>query len=321
MRVTRFGGLGLRAAVVATTAALALAGCGSSDGGGGGSVGPSARGAVTVAAFNFGESQLLAHIYGGALEQAGYDVTVKALGAREVVEPALQKGSADGGVDVVPEYLATFTEFLNKKANGADAPAKASGDVDATLAAARELASAVGIEVLQPSAAADQNAFAVTEEFATKNGLTKVSDLAGYSGPLVLGGPPECPTRPFCQPGLEQTYGLTITGFKSLDAGGPLTKKALQSGQVQLGLVFSSDGGVAAFGLKVLEDDKHLQNADNVVAAVNQAVVSDALRSALDGVAAALTTDDLVAMNKRVDIDGEDAEDVAAEWLDQHQLG
>jgi osmoprotectant transport system substrate-binding protein len=137
---------------------------------------------------------------------------------------------------------------------------------------------------------------------------------------LVLGGPPECPQRPYCQPGLEQTYGLTFAGFTSLDVGGPLTKKALQSGQIQLGLVFSSDGGIDAFGLQVLEDDKALQNADNVVAAVNADVLTDALRAALDGVAAALTTDDLIALNKQVDIDGEDPADVAAAWLEDQGL-
>jgi osmoprotectant transport system substrate-binding protein len=316
MRTKRLGGL----AVLVTVAALGLGACGSDSDGGGGSAAPSAGGPVTVAAFNFGESQILANLYAGVLEKAGFDVTVKALGAREVVQPALEKGSADGGVDVVPEYLATFTEFLNKKVNGADAPAKASGDVAATLAAGRELAEGVGIELLEPSPAADQNAFAVTEAFASANGLTSLSDLADYSGPLVLGGPPECPQRPFCQPGLEQTYGLTFTGFTSLDAGGPLTKKALQSGQIQLGLVFSSDGGIDAFGLQVLEDDKALQNADNVVAAVNADVLTDALRTALDGVAAALTTDDLIALNKQVDIDGEDPADVAAAWLEDQGL-
>ena len=316
MRSMRLGGL----AVLVTVAALGLGACGSSSDGGGGSAGPSGGGPVTVAAFNFGESQILAYLYAGALEQAGYDVTVKALGAREVVEPALEKGSADGGVDVVPEYLATFTEFLNKKVNGTDAAPLASGDVAATLAAVRPLASGLGIEVLEPSPAADQNAFAVTEEFASANGLTTLSDLADYSGPLVLGGPPECPQRPFCRPGLEQTYGLTFTGFTSLDVGGPLTKKALQSGAIQLGLVFSSDGGIDAFGLTVLEDDKRLQNADNVVAAVNADVVSDALTEALDGVAAALTTDDLIALNKQVDIDGEDPADVAQAWLQDQGL-
>ncbi len=307
-------------AAALTVVGLGLAACSSSSGGSSSSTSPSAGGPVVVAAFNFGESQLLANMYAQVLDKAGYQATVKSIGAREVVEPALEKGSAGGGVDVVPEYLATFTEFLNKKVNGADAAAKASGDVQATLTAAQALAGPRGLTVLQPSQAADQNAFAVTKDFATKNNLTTLSDLAGYTGPLVLGGPPECPQRPYCQPGLEQTYGLKFTGFKSLDAGGPLTKKALQQGQIQIGLVFSSDGGIDAFGLKVLTDDKHLQNADNVVAVVNTKVASDALTAALNGVAAALTTDELIAMNKQVDIDGADPAKVATDWLKSKSL-
>ncbi len=308
-------------AAAVTVVGLGLAACSSSSGGSSSaSTSPSAGGPVLVAAFNFGESQLLANMYAQVLDKAGYQATVKSIGAREVVEPALEKGSADGGVDVVPEYLSTFTEFLNKKVNGADAAAKASGDLQATLTAAQALAGPRGLTVLQPSQAADQNSFAVTKDFATKNNLTTLSDLAGYSGPLVLGGPPECPQRPFCQPGLEQTYGLKFTGFKSLDAGGPLTKKALQQGQIQIGLVFSSDGGIDAFGLQVLTDDKHLQNADNVVAVVNTKVASDALTAALNGVAAALTTDELIAMNKQVDIDGADPGKVATDWLKSKSL-
>ena len=126
----------------------------------------SPRGPITVAAFNFGESKILANMYADVLKKAGFDASVKALGAREIVEPALEKGSADGGVDVVPEYLSTFTEFLNTKENGKNAAPKATPDVNATLAAAQELAGKVGITVLTPSAAADENAFAVTKDFA-----------------------------------------------------------------------------------------------------------------------------------------------------------
>ncbi len=313
-------GRGLALAAGLALAGLALAACSSSSGTASGSSSGSAGGPIVVAAFNFGESQLLANMYAQVLNKAGYQATVKSIGAREVVEPALEKGSAGGGVDVVPEYLATFTEFLNQKVNGTNAAPKASGDVQATLAAAQALAGPRGLTVLQPSQAADQNAFAVTQAFATKNNLTTLSDLAGYSGPLVLGGPPECPQRPYCEPGLEKTYGLKFTGFKSLDAGGPLTKKALQQGQIQLGLVFSSDGGIEAYGLKVLADDKHLQNADNVVAVVNTKVLSDQLSAALNGVAAALTTDELIALNKKVDIDGADPATVATDWLKSKSL-
>jgi osmoprotectant transport system substrate-binding protein len=73
-----------------------------------------------------------------------------------------------------------------------------------------------------------------------------LSDLsAKCTSGLVLGGPPECPDRPFCQPGLESTYGLKFDSFSALDAGGPLSKTALKTGKVNITLVFSSDAALA----------------------------------------------------------------------------
>jgi osmoprotectant transport system substrate-binding protein len=198
-------------------------------------------GKVVVGAANFSESQILGNLYADVLEAAGFDASVKPVTNREVYAPALERGE----IQVMPEYAGTFTEFLNKKLNGPDAPALASSDLAATVTALRGLADKKGLKVLEPSRAADQNAFAVTRTFATANKLRTLSDLKNYKGTLVLGGPPECPTRPFCQPGLQKTYGLSFASFVSLDAGGPLTKAALKSGKVQLGLVFSSDGSLS----------------------------------------------------------------------------
>jgi osmoprotectant transport system substrate-binding protein len=200
------------------------------------------QGTLVIGAANFSESQILAELYAIALEGAGFTTEVKPVTNREVYGPALERGE----LTVFPEYAGTFTEYLNKKKNGPDAPAVASGDLDATMEALRPLAEEVGLVALDPSEAADQNAFAVTREFAEENDLSTLSDLADYEGELVLGGPPECPERPFCQPGLEETYGIEFDDFVSLDAGGPLTKTALQQGQIQLGLVFSSDGSLGS---------------------------------------------------------------------------
>ncbi|MGN6611030.1 MAG: glycine betaine ABC transporter substrate-binding protein [Angustibacter sp.] len=204
--------------------------------------GSGGSGAVTVGAANFSENQIVANLYAIALNAAGFKATVRTVGNREVYEPELEKGS----LTVVPEYAGTLTEFLNKKENGADAEAKASSDLDATVTELKKLGEKVGLVFGDASQAADQNAFAVTKAFADKYGVSTLSELGAKCGDLVLGGPPECPQRPFCQPGLEKTYGLSITSFKALDAGGPLTKNALKQGQIALGLVFSSDGSLAA---------------------------------------------------------------------------
>ncbi len=289
-----------------TLATAALAACSSSSN-------TDSTDSLVIGAFNFTESQILAEVYAGALSAEGYDVSITASTNREVLEPALEAGE----VQMVPEYLGTFTEFLNIKENGPDATPVANGDVDATYAQAQMIAEKVGITMMTPSPAADQNAFAVRADFAKENGLATMSDLAAISSTkdIRLGGPPECPKRPFCQPGLEGTYGMKIAEFVPLDAGGPLTKAALAQGSIDVGLIFSSDGGVAANDFIVLVDDLGLQQVDNIVPAVVTTAVTSELTTILNAVSAAMTTDDLIAMNKAVDLDRRKPADVAAEFL------
>ncbi|WP_373313903.1 glycine betaine ABC transporter substrate-binding protein [Planosporangium flavigriseum] len=202
-----------------------------------------AGGKITIGAANFSENETLGELYRIALEAAGYQATVQKIGNRELYEPALEKGD----IQVVPEYVGTLTEFLNKKANGASPAPLASGDLDKTVAALTDLGSKVGLKFGKPSQAADQNAFAVTKAFADKYKVSTLSEFADKcSGrATVLGGPAECPQRPFCQPGLEQTYKMQFGKFASLDAGGPQTKNALRTGAVSIGLVLSSDAAFA----------------------------------------------------------------------------
>jgi osmoprotectant transport system substrate-binding protein len=201
-------------------------------------------GKIKIGTADFAENEELAELYKLALTKAGYDVTVQKIGRREIYEPALEKNQ----IQVVPEYAATLSDFLNAKENGKDAPSKASGQIDQTMAGLTELGTKANLVFGTPSAAADQNAFAVTKALATKYNLTTLSDFAAKcSGEeSVLAGPAECPQRPFCQPGLDKTYGIKFGSFKSTDAGGPITKTALTSGQATMGLVFSSDSSLSA---------------------------------------------------------------------------
>ncbi len=195
---------------------------------------------LVVGAANFSESATLAEIYAAALRTAGFTVEVRTIGNRELYLPQI----TDGSLTAVPEYAATLADFLNAQQNGADAKSVASDDVDATVTALTPLAEAAGITVGKPSAAQDQNAFAVTEAFAQEHDVKTLSDLAKVCGGLVLAGPAECPDRPFCQPGLEETYGLEFAEFKSYDFG--LIGQAIRQGDAAIGLVLSSDGSLAA---------------------------------------------------------------------------
>ena len=218
--------------------ALIAAACGS--GGDGGTIeGPT----ITIGSANFSENALVAEIYAQALEADGYQVERKLnVGNREIYEPALESGE----LDLVPEYIGTMLTFLG----GA-----ASSDSDETHAALRVALEPKGLTVLDYAAAQDKNGFVVTRATADELGVAKVSDLAAFNGTLVLGGPPECPERAFCLKGLEDVYGLSFQEFRPLDAGGPITVAALEGDEIQVGLMFTSDGTILAKDFVLLEDD------------------------------------------------------------------
>lgn len=201
-------------------------------------------GQIVVGAANFSESQTLGELYAIVLTAAGYQVKVQQIGSRELYEPALEKGE----IQVVPEYAATLAEFLNTRTNGQNAPAVSSPDLDKTVTALRAAGEKAGLTFGAPSAAQDQNAFAVTKAFADKYGVTTLTQLAEKcsGADTVLAGPPECPQRPKCQAGLVEVYDFKAGSFSSLDAGGPQTKNALKTGTASVGLVFSSDAALAS---------------------------------------------------------------------------
>ena len=303
MRLKRISVLG--ASMVAL--ALVTTSCGSSGG-----TSSSAKATIRIASFNFSESIILAHIYGTALKNKGYTIQYRdKLGNREIVEPSLENGL----IDLYAGYAATDLNFIDKRQSVAlDAGTDAKANVDKINARL----SSKGVKALDPSAAVDQNAFAVTKADADKNHLTKLSDVSSVASGWILGGPPECPQRPFCQPGLEQTYGLHFKSFKSLDAGGPLTYAAFKSGAINIGLVFSSDGGISVNNLVVLEDDKHLQQADNIVPLIRTDVLNSEITTLLNSIDAKLNTPDLTAMNKSADVDKMDPADLATTWVKDH---
>ena len=299
---------------IAAASCLALTACGGGDplaepsesaGGGSGDT-------IVVGGANFTEMLVMQQIYVQLLEDAGYTTSTVTADNREVYFPEL--GSGDIGV--VPEYAATLAEFLNVQENGADAAPIATSDAQETVDAARPLAEAQGVALLTPAEAADQNGYAVTTEFAMANSLTTLSDLAALGQPLALAATEECSTRSFCQPGLEQTYGLDITEVLPTGFGTPQTKTAVQGGDAQLGLVATTDGTLDQFDLTILEDDLGLQLADNLVPAVSADLADDStLTDALDSRADVLTTEDLVDLNRQVDSERMLPEDVATAYL------
>lgn len=314
----------LSAVALVATAGLALAGCGSSSSGNSGNPpssnqasicgGQTGSGKVVVGYAEFPENQALAEIYAAALNKCGYSASTKGFKSREIYYPALKKGQ----IQVVPDYAATLTEYINGLVNGPNAPAKSSPQISVTMAHLKALLPK-SLAALQPSTATDTNAFAIKSSVATANHLTTLSQLAAYSKthPLVLGGAPECPTRPYCEIGLKNKYGINIKSFKSLSESTALTIKSVKQGSIDLGLVFSSDPTVQANGLTVLQDDKHLQSSDVIVPIVASGLASGAAANALNAVDAQLNQSTLININKGVEIDHATYKDVANQFVSQ----
>jgi osmoprotectant transport system substrate-binding protein len=184
------------------------------------------------------------------------------------------------------------------------------------------IAEEYGLTILEPAEAADQNGFAVSQEFADANGgLTTLTQLGELGLPIVLAAGEECAERPFCQPGLEETYGLQITEILPLGFSTPQVKEAVAGGEAQLGLVATTDGTLESFGLVLLEDDKSLQLADNLVPIVNTETAGDeAVAEALNALAGVLTTEDLATLNAQVDAERQQEADVAQAYLEDKGL-
>ncbi|MDP9219287.1 MAG: ABC transporter substrate-binding protein [Actinomycetota bacterium] len=290
--------------VLATALIVALAGCA----GGGPSQPPSGRGVVRVASYDFSENEVLAEVYGQALRRKGFRVTLSAqLGTREIVEPALEQGH----LDLVIDYLGTALDFASP------GDPHTHGDSATAYQALRTKLAPRGIDTLGFAQAQDQNGFAVTAQFARQHGLSKISDLVGLSASLVFGGPPECPNRPYCLPGLERAYGLRFRSFLPMPTR-IATATALTTGEISVGLLETTDARLADGQLRLLADDRGLQPRENIVPLVRRDVMKahgSRVTAALAHVTAVLTTRDLIELNRAVEVDGLSPAQAATQWL------
>jgi osmoprotectant transport system substrate-binding protein len=315
------------AAVAAISAlGVAVAACGSSKPTSSSSTSSTAAGGgaketINITSANFSEDTLVAYMYADALKKAGYTVNTGKLnlGTREVYLKAMQNGE----VDLVPDYVGSLSQQLNTDENGPNANTTspvASSDLTATSANASRLADKVGLKLLTPSPAADQNGYGVSQATATKDHLTSLAQISSFSSGWTFGGPPECQTRPDCLPGLQSTYGAKFGSFKALDAGGPLTLAALVNGSIQIGVVFTSDGTAAADHIVILDDPKHVAPVDNIVGLIRKSKSNADVDAIINKVDAALTTDELRSLNEQIGVNKADPATLAQQFDSTHGL-
>ena len=268
---------------------------------------------VVVASFNFPESELLAEIYAQALQRAGVPVhRVSNLGPRELVQPAQRQGL----VDVVPEYLGAALASITPNA------AVDWNDQQSVLTELRRAVKAWRLVVLQPAPASDQDGFAVTRFTAARLHLRTLSDFAKVAPHFVLGGPSECPRRPYCLAGLQRVYGVRVKQFLAFDDA-EQRATALDEGVIDVAVTFTTDGQLATGRLVLLRDDRGLQPTEQVAPMVSARAISRygvQVTDTLNKVSAALDTRSLTFLNWRISVADKSIAGEARGWLDRHAV-
>jgi len=263
-----------------------------------------AGGTVTVASFNFPESVVLAEIYAQALEAEGYTIERRLnLGSRELVFPDIEAGN----IDLIPEYVGSALQV----GFSLPAPTTTEEGVDQLRTAFADL----GMSVLEAAPGEDKNVFVVTGDFAEEAGLTSLEDLAG-AGDLILAGAPECEDRSTCYRGLVETYGLTNLTFESIQEGAARVA-ALESGEADVILLFSTQPVISERGFVALDEPRGIIAPENVVPVVRTEVLdaNEGMGELLDSISELITTDVLLDLNGRIELEAEDPADVAHDWL------
>ena len=269
----------LLAAIAALALTLGIAACGSDDSTTSGSTEGGEAGAIqsnpdngkvslTIGSKNFPEQEILGEIYAQALTAAGYKVkSALNLGSETVAQKAVKTGQISG----YPEYASTaLTSFFGLE------PEEVPADATEAWEKANEEFEKEGLEAFEPTPFASANAVGTTTETAEKYDLKTVSDLEGVSEELSLYGSPECRQRIDCLAGLEKLYGLKFKSFTPVDIG--LRYTVLEKGQADLSILFTTDPQLSAEKDKfvILEDDKHVFPAGNIIFVTDKAVAEEA---------------------------------------------
>ncbi|WP_425832897.1 ABC transporter substrate-binding protein [Streptomyces fractus] len=270
--------------------------------------GGSSKKGVTIGTANFTENQVLGYLYAAVLDAAGVKTSVRPnLGTREILIPALKGGD----IDLLPEYQGALLHYLDTKSKATE-----EGEMQNALA----MVLPDGLQILPYGMAEDSDAFVVTRETAKKYGLTSLADLAQHNGKLTIGAAPEVKKRQVGAVGLKDVYGVEFKEFKSLDSSGPLVKGALKKGDVDVANLFTTDTDIAANHWVVLTDPKNLVPGQHVVPLIADRKADSTVRKALARLGNVLTTEDLTELNRLVDKDKKDPEDVANDYARRHGL-
>ncbi|TDR52982.1 osmoprotectant transport system substrate-binding protein [Halomonas ventosae] len=268
---------------------------------------------ITVGGKNFTEQQILSNMTSQYLEGLGYDVENRA-GMGSAV---LRQAQENGQIDLYWEY--TGTSLINYN----DVTERLGPEE--TYERVKELDAEKGLVWLEPSAANNTYALAMREADAEERGIASLSDLAqavNDGEELTFALNAEFYAREDGWRPLQQAYDFRVSrdDVKRMDSG--LVYPALRDGDVEVGLVFATDGRIPAFDFRVLEDDKGYFPAYALTPVVRQETLeaNPELAEQMNALSSLLDDETMAELNARVDVERETIEDVAQSFLEENEL-
>ena len=268
---------------------------------------PAAGAAIRIGSKDFTEELLLGEMYALMLEESGIPVERRLnLAGTQVAHEAL----VNNEIDLYPEYTGTGYQFILGNEDGEKDPSTV---YDKT---AQQYKEKYNLVWLDRSPMNDTNAIACTKAAADQFSLVTLSNLAEAAPNLRFAAIPDFEQRPDGLAGLKELYGgfefQTLTVF---DPG--LKYKAVEEGNADCVIAFSTDGQIAANGLVLMQDDKGLWPPYNVAPVVRAQALeaTPAIADALNKLAPVITTEEITALNWQVDGDKREYADVAREFL------
>jgi osmoprotectant transport system substrate-binding protein len=298
------------AAVLALAMPVSVGACGGDDDGGGDQPG-AGKPAITIGSKSFTEQTILGQLYAQALRAKGYRVTLKAnIGQTEIADKALTSGQ----VDMYPEYTGTTLSVVARQTT------KPKNEQEA-YQQARAFYERRGQTMTQPTPFYNSDALAVLRPFGQRNQLRSVADLRKLGSRATIAGAPEFRTREEGLVGLRRVYGLDQIGFRPLAIG--LQYRALDSGDVNVAEVFTTDGQLDSGKYTVLEDPRRVFGFQNVAMVLPRRLLQRLgpdFAETVNAVSAKLTVEAMREMNAAVDINKQSAQEVARRFLEANNL-
>ncbi|KYN65444.1 glycine/betaine ABC transporter substrate-binding protein [Pantoea agglomerans] len=269
---------------------------------------------LVMATKSFTEQHILSAMTVLWLQKKGFEVVPK----RNIATTIGRNALLNKQIDMVWEYTGTSLIIFNH----INRPMSSQQAYETV----KKLDARLGLVWLNPAPMNNTYAFAMTRERAEKEGISTMSQLVAKIEQVRktdpehnwrLGLDLEFSGRSDGMKPLQKTYNLTLDRpqIRQMDPG--LVYNAIRDGFVDAGLIYTTDGRVKGFNMKVLEDDKHFFPSYNVTPVVRQDVLAShpGLDTALNQLSAQITDEAITELNKRVDIDHQSPETVARDFL------